>query len=237
MRTESMRWRLLATDFDGTLATEGVVAAEAKIALAAVRGAGVRVVLVTGRELADFAMLDIPLSNFDLVVAENGAVLHDPKTGEGRGLCSPPPERFIAELARLGVTPLAAGASIVATREPYEHVVFEVIKKMGLELQVIFNKGAVMILPPGVNKATGLRAALEHLSIDPSDAVAAGDAENDHALLEMCGLAVAVANAIPSLKERAHWITARPDGAGMAELMDALRRGDLDGLPPKEASA
>jgi hydroxymethylpyrimidine pyrophosphatase-like HAD family hydrolase len=233
-----MRWRALATDFDGTLATEGFVAGPAKLAMEKLRAGGVQVVLVTGRELKDFAGLDVPLSHFDLVVAENGAVLYDPKTREVRGLGPPPPEHLISELVRLGVTPLSIGASIVATCEPYEHVVLELIKTLGLEHQVIFNKGAVMILPPGVNKASGLRSALEQLRIDPADTVAVGDAENDHALLEMCGLAVAVANAIPSLKEQAHWVTTAPNGAGVRELMDAMRHGDLDHAGgPKEIAS
>jgi hydroxymethylpyrimidine pyrophosphatase-like HAD family hydrolase len=129
------------------------------------------------------------------------------------------------------------GASIVATVEPHETVVLELIKEMGLEHQVIFNKGAVMILPPGVNKATGLRAALERLSIAPANVVAAGDAENDHALLEMCGLPVAVMNAIPSLKERALWVTTRPDGEGMVELMEGILDGSFDAFRKQEAAA
>ena len=67
---------------------------------------------------------------------------------------------FVAELARRGVAPLSVGASIVATWDPHETTVLEVIRELGLELQVIFNKGAVMVLPPGVNKATRPRAAL-----------------------------------------------------------------------------
>jgi HAD superfamily hydrolase (TIGR01484 family) len=59
--------------------------------------------------------------------------------------------------------------------------VLETIRELGLELQVIFNKGAVMVLPSGINKATGLRAALDELQLSPHDAVAVGDAENDHA--------------------------------------------------------
>jgi hydroxymethylpyrimidine pyrophosphatase-like HAD family hydrolase len=237
VRFKGMRWRALATDFDGTLATEGVVSAIAKLALSRMRAAGIRVILVTGRELTDFATLDISLNSFDLVVAENGALLHDPHTGLIEGLGEPPPENFIKELARRGVAPLSAGASIVATVEPHETVVLELIRDMGLEHQVIFNKGAVMILPPGVNKATGLRAALERLSIAPADVVAAGDAENDHALLEMCGLPVAVTNAIPSLKERALWVTTKPDGEGMVELMEGILDGTFDALERQEAVA
>ena len=48
----------------------------------------------------------------------------------------------------------------MATWEPHQATVLDVIKKLGLELEIIFNKGAVMILPSGINKATGLAAAL-----------------------------------------------------------------------------
>ena len=78
---------------------------------------------------------------------------------------APPPEPFIAELSRRGVSPLGVGRSIVDTREPHHATVLEVIKELGLELEVIFNKGAVMVLPSGINKASGLQAALEMLGL------------------------------------------------------------------------
>ena len=45
------------------------------------------------------------------------------------------------------MTPLDVGRVIVATQEPHEVTVLHVIHEMGLELQLIFNKGSVMILP------------------------------------------------------------------------------------------
>ena len=38
-------------------------------------------------------------------------------------------------------------------------VVLATIRDLGLELHVIFNRDAVMVLPSGINKGTGLRAA------------------------------------------------------------------------------
>ncbi len=152
-----MKWRALATDFDGTIATDGVVDEPTRLALVRLRSANVRTFLVTGRELSDFKAMELFLSMFDMIIAENGAVLYDPGSGETRALCAPPPEALIAELSRRGVSPLGVGASIVATREPHETIVIEVIKELGLEFQVIFNKGAVMILPSGINKATAFR--------------------------------------------------------------------------------
>jgi HAD superfamily hydrolase (TIGR01484 family) len=98
---------------------------------------------------------------------------------------------------------------IVATWTPHEQVVLDTIRALGLELQVIFNKGAVMVLPSGVNKAFGLRAALAELALSAHNTVAIGDAENDHALLAECELGVAVDNALPRARRLDHERRAR----------------------------
>jgi hydroxymethylpyrimidine pyrophosphatase-like HAD family hydrolase len=223
-----MKWNAFATDYDGTIATDGVVDEPTRLALVRLRSANVRTFLVTGRELSDFRTMEGFLDIFDMIIAENGAVLYEPSTGETRALGAPPPEALITELTRRGVEPLGVGTCIVATREPHEKSALEVIKELGLELQVIFNKGAVMILPAGVNKASGLQAALEIYSLSPADVIGVGDAENDHAFLEFCGLPVAVANALPALKEKAAVVTKHSAGAGVTELIEAALRGDLD---------
>jgi hypothetical protein len=105
--------------------------------------------------------------------------------------------------------------------------VLEVIRNLGLERQVIFNKDAVMVLPSGVNKAFGLSAALNELGLSPHNTVGVGDAENDHSLLDFCGCGVAVANALPILKEHADFITKGDRGAGVVELIDKLIASDL----------
>jgi hydroxymethylpyrimidine pyrophosphatase-like HAD family hydrolase len=122
------------------------------------------------------------------------------------------------------------GQTIISTHEPHEVDVIESIKQLGLELIVTFNKGSVMILPPNVNKATGLAAALERLQIPASQVVGVGDAENDHAFLAHCGLGVAVANALPSLKEKAHLVTQGKAGEGVAELIDHLLNNQIESL-------
>jgi hydroxymethylpyrimidine pyrophosphatase-like HAD family hydrolase len=223
-----MKWRALATDFDGTIATDAVVDEPTQLALVRLRSANVRTLLVTGRHLSDFEAMGSFIALFDMVVAENGAVLFDPASGETRTLSAPPPEAFVAELSRRGVNPLGVGRSIVDTREPHQATVLEVIKEFGLELQVIFNKGAVMVLPSGINKASGLQAALETFGLSAGTVIGVGDAENDHAFLEICGLPVAVANAVPALKAKAALVTQHSAGAGVTELIDSALRGELD---------
>ena len=92
---------------------------------------------------------------------------------------------------------------------------------------MVFNKGAVMVLPSGVNKASGLDAALKSLGLSRHNAIGVGDAENDHALLARCQVAVAVANALPALKEAADIVTQGSRDAGVRELIDELLADDL----------
>jgi hydroxymethylpyrimidine pyrophosphatase-like HAD family hydrolase len=222
-----MRYLALATDYDSTLATDSRVNKTTVAALERVLASGRKLILVTGRELEDLQSVCPHLDLFEWVVAENGALLYRPSDHTEKTLGAAPPEKFIRELDRHGVRPLGVGRVIVATREPHEKAVLEVIHDLGLELQVIFNKGAVMVLPSGVNKATGLAAALKELGLSPHNVVGVGDAENDHAFLTFCECSVAVANALPQVKETADFVTKGHHGAGVIELIGRLVEEDL----------
>jgi hydroxymethylpyrimidine pyrophosphatase-like HAD family hydrolase len=223
----SMRYVALACDYDGTLARGGIVGQSTVAALERLRATGRRLVLVTGRELDDLLRIFPAPRLFDRIVAENGGLLYDPNTCDIQTLGEAPPEEFTRELERRGVSPLSVGRVITATWEPHDVTVLQVIRDMGLELQVIFNKGAVMVLPSGVNKATGLRQALDALKLSLHNTVGVGDAENDHAFLSACECGVAVANALDSIKGRVDLVTASDHGAGVEELIDRLIDSDL----------
>lgn len=227
-----MHYLALATDYDGTIAHDGIVDADTLAALRRAREAGLKLILVSGRELEDlFATFD-HLDLFDRAVLENGALLYHPATKESRQIAPSPPELLVDRLKAAAI-PLSVGRSILATVVPHEHAVLAAIRDLGLEWHVIFNKGSVMALPSGVNKATGLAPALDELKIPAERVVAVGDAENDHAFLRMCGLSVAVANALPAVKETADLVTAGARGFGVTELIDRLLADDLAGVQRK----
>ena len=228
-----MRYFCLACDYDGTIARHGVCAPSTIEALKRVRASGRKVLLVTGRELNDLRTVLPDLTIFDRIVGENGAVLYDPATQKQQPLAEPPSSQFVEELRRRGVHPLSVGQCIVATWHPFENTVLDVIRELGLDLQVIFNKDAVMVLPSGVNKATGLKCALAELQLSPHNTVGVGDAENDHVFLTMCECSVAVANALPALKERADFISTESHGEGVEELIEMLLTDDLEQLAPR----
>jgi len=222
-----MRFLALATDYDGTLAHHGDVAPATIRALEKLRPSGRKLILVTGRELQDLlSVLPCP-ELFDRIVAENGALLYQPDTREEQVLVPPPPPQFLRALRERGVQDLSAGRVIVASQELYANVMLLSIRDLGLELQLIFNKGAVMALPSGVNKATGLHAALASLKLSPHNVVGVGDAENDHAFMDVCGCAVAVANALPAIREKADMVTRGDHGVGVTELIEELLATDL----------
>jgi HAD superfamily hydrolase (TIGR01484 family) len=227
-----MRYLALCTDYDGTLAHHGRVDKPTLAALEELRDSGRRLVMVTGREMADLQKVFQRLDLFDLVVAENGATIYRPASQQERALVDPPSQKFVDELRKRGVDRMSVGRCIVATWQPHEKVVLETIRDLGLELQVIFNKGAVMVLPSGVNKASGLLSALGQLGISRHNCIGVGDAENDHALLDQCGLGVAVANAIPMLCERADFVTRGERGDGVIELIEEWLDSDLERRPP-----
>lgn len=227
-----MRYHVLAADYDGTLAHHGRVEDAAWAALRRLHDSGRKAILVTGRELDDLLALIPEPALFARIVAENGALLYDPATKDLRPLAEPPPRRFVDELRARGVEPISTGRVIVASWEPHQHTILHAIRDLGLELQVIFNKGAVMVLPTGINKATGLLAALAELGLSPHNVVGIGDAENDHALLVACECGVAVGNALPALKDKADVVMAGVHGAGVAELVDRLIANDFASAAP-----
>jgi hydroxymethylpyrimidine pyrophosphatase-like HAD family hydrolase len=226
-----MRYLALAADYDGTLARHGRVEDATVRALERLRASGRKLILVTGRELDDLLAIFPAIAICDLVVAENGGVLFDPATKTAEPLAPAPPGPFVDQLRARGVTPLAVGRTIVATCTPNEIVVLEVIRDLGLELHVVFNKGAVMVLPAGITKASGLAAALDRLRLSPRNVVAVGDAENDHSMLSFAEYAAAVGNAVPMLKEAADLVLANDNGEGVSELVDGLVAHDLTATP------
>ena len=224
-----MKYRALATDYDGTIAFEGKVDVATVDALQQARDAGAVLLLVTGRELSDLFNTFDGSDLFDLVVAENGAVLYDPATKQIEPLSAGPPTALLERLNREQV-PVSVGHSVVATVEPHEQAVMAAIRDLGLDWHIIFNKGSVMALPSDVTKVTGLRVALDRLEVSPEATIGVGDAENDLAFLRYCGLAVAVSNALTAVKDIADVVTDSARGVGVIELTQRWLAGELDSV-------
>ena len=227
------KYLALATDYDGTIAQHGDVTEATHAALIRWKEAGRKLLMVTGRELPDLQKVCPFTKMFDCIVAENGALLYWPAKGEKKPLIAPPPRQFIESLRARGVSPLSFGEVIVATQETYKGVVLDTIEDLGLKLRVILNKGALMVLPASVDKATGLTEAAKAMDIPLEDIVGVGDAENDQVFLTLCGYSAAVGNALGFLKKQVHYVSKATHGAGVEELIEKLLSSDKDALPEK----
>ncbi len=220
--TEGSRayFRAVASDFDGTMA-EGQVAPDTLAALAEARAKGIRVILVTGRIMNELRAVfpDIE-DHVDAVVAENGAVVVTP-VGV-RQVAAPIGRPVSAALTARGVAH-RTGQVLVAGFAADEPAALDVIRELGLDCQLVRNRGELMILPAGVTKGTGLLEALGDLGLSYHNTIGVGDAENDHSLLDACEIGVAVANSVDAIRARADMVLDLPDGQGVA----ALLRGPL----------
>ncbi len=232
-----MYCRVIACDFDGTSATDGHPAPELYAALAAARTQGILTLLATGRVLEDVQRACEGESPFDAVVAENGAVVCLCGVGRIIQLGKPPTEKFLGALRAEGI-PFHTGSVIVGTGEQHAKPLLDLIRRIGIDGQLIFNRAALMVLPSGINKATGIRCALAALGRSERNMVAFGDAENDIPMLMSAEVGVAARGSIPSVMASADDRISQPGGAGVALYIRRL----LDGggtlpTPPRRTIA
>lgn len=226
----------LALDYDGTLATTERPADEVLAALAAARRDGLKLLLVTGRIMNELRASFPDVEEwFDAVVAENGAVIEG---SCGRHKLAPAVERGLADAIERRGVPVRRGDVLLACDAVSDSVVIEEVHRLGLECQLLYNRSALMVLPAGVAKGTGLQAALDLLGLSRHNTMAVGDAENDHSLLECAEFGVAVANAVDSLKDHADFVLPLPDGAGVMSLLQGPElRGEVPLRSPRRTVA
>jgi Cof subfamily protein (haloacid dehalogenase superfamily) len=78
------------------------------------------------------------------------------------------------------------------------------------------------IMPQNVDKAYALSQLAAHLGLTREQIVACGDGFNDRSMVEYAGLGVAMANAQPSVKEVADYITLSNDEDGVAQVVETF---------------
>ncbi|MBN1427412.1 MAG: HAD hydrolase family protein [Anaerolineae bacterium] len=210
--------RVLAFDFDGTLAENGSVPKDLQRALVKLHTLGCALFLVTGRRFEGIP-LGVLSNVFDGIVWENGAVICRTATNEVYlpfGYISP---RLVESLEEARV-PLEHGLAIVSTWTHHRETTWKVLSTWGGDATVVGNKGALMILPAGAAKGSGLEKLLELCGYSPRNLASFGDAENDLSLLQTGEIGIAVGSAVPQLKAVADLVTEKPGPAGVLEAIE-----------------
>ncbi|MGD8490270.1 MAG: HAD hydrolase family protein [Anaerolineae bacterium] len=222
-----MHISVVATDFDGTISDDDQLAPAAAQALRRWRQAGQVTVLVSGRPFEFLQALQERVQAFDLIVAENGAVLYNPRTDEMRLPFGQVPEELLDTLASMGV-PLWRGIAAAGTTAAYDDAVWVTSRELGLAVHVETNRNEVMLLPPGASKGAGLVTLLQGEGLSARNLLAFGDAENDQSLLQVAEVKVAVANAVEGLQAMADYVAPEPGPAGVVSFLECYL---LDGRP------
>jgi hydroxymethylpyrimidine pyrophosphatase-like HAD family hydrolase len=221
--------RILACDLDGTLTSGDTIAPETWEALRRAKRAGMAILLATGRRLETFDAKGLFAELCEAIVAEDGAVVYFPRldrTVLPFGRLHP---ALLQRLAALSI-PMAYGQALVATYVPHDGPILEVLRQIGGGAVVEYNRGAVMVLPPGATKGTGVQFALQELGYSSHNLVTCGDAENDRSLFEIAEVGVAVANAAPAIQALADLVAPYPNAAGVRWLIDCLLTDQLPAL-------
>ena len=213
----------IASDYDRTLTNESLVLSEnAVISLKSARKDGITVFLVSGRKLPFLESVNKDRDFVDMIVAENGAVVYDPRDGTkillGEGL-----DELKAAFSDVDF-PVDVEEVIVATTADHLKEVREIIERNNLSVDIELNRDDVMIMPAGVNKCTGVLKAAEICGIDRQHLAGIGDAENDLKLFAAAGTRVAVANAVQRLKDEADIVCSAPYGDGVSEFVRNVLR-------------
>ncbi len=210
-------FQVVAIDFDGTLTSRGEVSAKALDAIDQAWRSGLLVVLVTGRIGAELRS-EFPqiAQHVDTLVLENGAVTVI--GGRTHALSAPVESGLDEALTDRGI-PYRRGEVLLAVDGEHAATVVEVIGQLGLDCQIVWNRAAMMVLPAGVTKGAGLAAVLTEMNLSAHNTIAVGDAENNLSLFAIAEVGVAVADAIPSVRQHADLVLDEPDGDGVVDLL------------------
>jgi hydroxymethylpyrimidine pyrophosphatase-like HAD family hydrolase len=215
-----MNQRVLAFDFDGTIAEEGLVPNEIIEVFRQAYSQTHALFLVTGR-LYRQANIERILPYLTGIVWENGAVLEHLPSKRVSLPFGTLPKLMVKDLEQTGIEMLT-GMAIAATWAQHESLVKRISDQHNYLPSLDWNKMALMILPTGANKGSGLTRLLDQCQFSTKPLMAFGDGENDHSLLAMAETAVAVQDAVPSLQKIAHVVAKNPGPSGVVEILQRL---------------
>ena len=211
--------RVMAFDFDGTLAKDGKVPPALESALERCRASGHALFLVTGRRFETVALGHLG-ELFAGIVWENGAVLAHTASGEIYLPFGQLHARLLEALEEANIS-FERGLAIAATWAPHDTEVWRVLgtHPYARGASIEYNKGAVMIVPAGTAKGAGLERLLTICGFSARNLAAFGDAENDLSLLNLAEVSVAVGDAIPAVRDMADVVASAPGPDGVLEVL------------------
>jgi len=239
-----VRLGAVAADVDRTLTNDDLVLdLDAVRVIRLLEGAGVPVILCSGRDVIALGALAQYLGTSGVIVAEDGAILGRFGPTHYRTRLLARPERVHAALAvleeafpsQLEVIQVPSRlASFVLSRVLDRAAANRLLAEKGIKAKVVDSSLTFELADGEVDKGSGLVEAAAMLGVDPADVVAVGDSPTDVDMFRVAGWSAAVANAPPEVKAEADYVCTLPHGQGFVEAVRRaveLFRPDLAGLP------
>lgn len=116
--------------------------------------------------------------------------------------------------------PLSIPANKIVAELPDYETAAQIADKKRCRLQSYRGENWYAFLPETAGKVQAIRELAKLLDISVSDIAAFGDDINDIEMLRMCGMGVAVANAVAEVKDIADSVTLSNDEDGVAEWIE-----------------
>ena len=219
--------RAFAVDVDGTLTENGggMLYLPAVVALRYLAKLGYAVIYVTGRSSVEACLLAVYSGTTKIGVGENGgAITTSPQEHillASKEKCLRGFEVLKKNIDGVKIKPVFNRMTEVVLLRTFDiEEGRKVLEENDLGLYLNDSKYAFHINEKGIDKATGLKRALNILDLEPSDTVAIGDSETDIPMFDVCGYSIALGHAPDYVKSRAKITVRGAEGTGLVDAID-----------------
>lgn len=226
MSRNDLNIKAFAVDIDGTLTENGngVIYLPAVSKMRFLEKIGYRVFFVTGRSSVEAYVLSVFLGITRVAVGENGGVVSKGPSEHtilgNKDLCLKGYE-ILKQSLSVDIKPVFPRLSEVVLQRTFDiEEGKNILKENGMKLDIVDSKYAFHINELGVNKARGLKLALEFLNIEPKEVVAIGDSETDIPVFTNCGLSIALGHSDDEVKVHANHVVDGKEGVGLCDAID-----------------
>ncbi|MDQ3837325.1 MAG: phosphoglycolate phosphatase [Thermoproteota archaeon] len=219
--------KVFAVDIDGTLTENGggMVHLPALAKLRYLEKMGYNVIYVTGRSSVEAYVLAVFGGTTKIAIGENGGVVtiapQDHRVLASKEKCMEGYEVLKKAISGVKIKPIFPRMSEVVLLRTFDLKLGQrLLDEYHLPLYLSDSKYAFHINEKGINKAYGLKEALNMLEVEPNQVVAIGDSETDIPMYDICGYSIALDHAEENVKARADHVVTGKEGAGLVEAID-----------------
>jgi len=222
---KSQKIKCFAIDIDGTIADDnGRIDFEAAESLRILCDLGYKVIFVSGRTGWEVYTLAAYLGTTRMGVGENGGVIV--KSPIDFILLGNNSNALMAydilskKIENVELKPTMPRMTEVVLKRTFDlSLGKKIVSESGLPVKIVDSTFAYHVDNKDVNKSVGLKVALKHLQIDPSEVIAVGDSDTDVSMFEYVGTSISVGNATEAAVKSSTYHVKNLVGKGLVEAI------------------